>query len=86
MFIRVDFDGDGYTEIDTYKLKNINDYDAVIISDYNKGFISEEVIKKICDSHKCVFLDTTPFPHLLHFVRHEKLMFPQLCDEHMYFN
>lgn len=58
MFIRVDFEGDGYTEIDTYKLKNINDYDAVIISDYNKGFISEEVIKKICDSHKCVFLDT----------------------------
>jgi len=58
MFIRVDFEGDGYTEIDTYKLKNINNYDAVIISDYNKGFISEDVIKKICDSHKCVFLDT----------------------------
>ena len=58
MFIRVDFEGDGYSEIDTSTLKDINDYDAVIISDYNKGFISEDVIKKICNSHKCVFLDT----------------------------
>jgi len=58
MFIRVDFEGGGYPQIDTSKLKNISDYDAVIISDYNKGFISEDEIKKICSSHECVFLDT----------------------------
>jgi bifunctional ADP-heptose synthase (sugar kinase/adenylyltransferase) len=33
-------------------------YDIVVISDYNKGFLTEEDIKKICKSHPRVFLDT----------------------------
>ena len=33
-------------------------YDAVIISDYNKGLITEEDIQYICNNHKLTFLDT----------------------------
>ena len=33
-------------------------YDAVVISDYNKGFISKNDIKEICKRHSLVFLDT----------------------------
>ena len=33
-------------------------YDAVVISDYNKGFIEEEDVKYICDNHNCIFMDT----------------------------
>jgi len=43
-----------------HDLKNINweQYDAVIISDYCKGFLSEEDIKYISTNHPLVFLDT----------------------------
>lgn len=55
MFIRVDTD---------HKMKRINikkvslDYDIVAISDYNKGFLTEDDIEYICENHKCVFIDT----------------------------
>jgi D-beta-D-heptose 7-phosphate kinase/D-beta-D-heptose 1-phosphate adenosyltransferase len=35
-----------------------NTYDAVVISDYNKGFLSEEDIIYICNNHPLVFMDT----------------------------
>ena len=58
MFIRVD---------SNYKINpcdvNINSidwckYDAVIVSDYDKGFISTQYINNVCKKHPCVFLDT----------------------------
>jgi len=33
-------------------------YDLVVVSDYNKGFLSERDITYICEQHPCVFLDT----------------------------
>lgn len=40
-------------------IKNINSYDAVIISDYNKGFLTYEQIEKIIKLATCpVFIDT----------------------------
>ncbi len=33
-------------------------YDIVAISDYNKGFLTEEDIAYICAQHPCVFVDT----------------------------
>lgn len=33
-------------------------FDAVVISDYNKGFLERNDIKAICERHKLVFLDT----------------------------
>lgn len=35
-----------------------NDFDAVVISDYNKGFLDELDIKYISEQHPLVFLDT----------------------------
>jgi D-beta-D-heptose 7-phosphate kinase/D-beta-D-heptose 1-phosphate adenosyltransferase len=35
-----------------------DDFDAVIISDYNKGFLSPDDIKFICENNKNVFIDT----------------------------
>jgi bifunctional ADP-heptose synthase (sugar kinase/adenylyltransferase) len=33
-------------------------YQAIVISDYNKGFLTEELIKYIADNHPLVFMDT----------------------------
>ncbi|SVD55266.1 uncharacterized protein METZ01_LOCUS408120 [marine metagenome] len=35
-----------------------NYYDAIIISDYNKGFLEESDIQHICENNKNVFIDT----------------------------
>lgn len=55
MFLRVD-SSDRMPKIDM-SLVNY-DYDIIVISDYNKGFISEEEIETICHKHKSVFVDT----------------------------
>jgi bifunctional ADP-heptose synthase (sugar kinase/adenylyltransferase) len=55
MFVRVDSD---------YHIPRINlddvsyDYDCIVISDYNRGFLSEEDISHICSNHPLTFLDT----------------------------
>ncbi len=36
----------------------LQDYDVVAISDYNKGFLTEEDIRALCERHKNVFIDT----------------------------
>lgn len=41
--------------LDTIKFEN---YDAVIISDYNKGLLTYEDIQFICKAHSAVFIDT----------------------------
>jgi len=56
MFIRVDSD---HSCINRINLKEIDfSYDLIAISDYDKGYLKENDIKKICDNHKNVFLDT----------------------------
>jgi D-beta-D-heptose 7-phosphate kinase/D-beta-D-heptose 1-phosphate adenosyltransferase len=57
MFIRVDSNDDDYQKCDVTKIK-YDKYDAVVISDYNKGFISNEDIKYISEHHPLTFLDT----------------------------
>ena len=37
---------------------NYNDYDLIIISDYDKGFLTEDDINEICWSHSNTFVDT----------------------------
>ena len=37
---------------------SFKDFDAIIISDYCKGFLLEEDIKNICDNNNNVFIDT----------------------------
>ena len=59
LLLRVD-ENDKCERIDTNILNNINfkKYDAVVISDYDKGFLNEDDIKFILNSHPITFLDT----------------------------
>ncbi|HPC09829.1 MAG TPA: PfkB family carbohydrate kinase [archaeon] len=59
MLLRVD----GYDRIvekaEEYLVNiNFNDYDAIVISDYDKGFLTENTITNITNKHKLVFLDS----------------------------
>jgi bifunctional ADP-heptose synthase (sugar kinase/adenylyltransferase) len=55
MFFRVDSND----RIEAVKLEALNlDYKYVVISDYNKGYLSENAIEMICKQHPKVFLDT----------------------------
>lgn len=58
MIIRVDSDIDKLTPISDIKQIPFSDYSCVIVSDYNKGFLSYDDIQYICDNHDCVFIDT----------------------------
>tara|TARA_R110002020_G_C16318711_1_gene774601 strand:+ start:10487 stop:11266 length:780 start_codon:yes stop_codon:yes gene_type:complete len=57
MFLRVDEGDKNYERCDIESL-NYMDYDAVVISDYDKGFLSELDIETICRNHPLTFLDT----------------------------
>ena len=55
MFFRVDTT----QSIPRIDVKSIDfDYDLIVISDYNKGFLLEEDIEYICTNHPNVFIDT----------------------------
>ena len=57
LYLRVD-ENDYVNRIDISKLSNISQYDAIIISDYCKGFLTEEDIANIASLHPLVILDT----------------------------
>jgi len=59
MFMRLDSNDKEYGR-SNIREKNINfkPYDGVIISDYNKGWLSEEDIEYVAEKHDNVFLDT----------------------------
>jgi D-beta-D-heptose 7-phosphate kinase/D-beta-D-heptose 1-phosphate adenosyltransferase len=64
ILLRVD-KNDKVKRIDSGVIKVINNnivngikIDAIVISDYNKGFLEEEDIQRICENNKNVFIDT----------------------------
>ena len=57
MFMRYDEGDKKYGKCDIHSI-DYEKYDAIVISDYNKGFLSEEDIGTIGRHHRCVFLDT----------------------------
>ena len=57
MFLRVDEADNDYGRCNVKEI-DFSQYSAVIISDYNKGFLSEADIHFIGESHPLVFLDT----------------------------
>lgn len=64
LIIRID-ENDQINRIESSVLSDIRDnkfygkkIDAIIISDYNKGFLANEDIKYICDNNSNVFIDT----------------------------
>jgi bifunctional ADP-heptose synthase (sugar kinase/adenylyltransferase) len=60
MFIRLDENDDCYGKISEETILNINYnlYDAVVISDYNKGLLSNKILEFISNNHLCTFIDT----------------------------
>ena len=59
MFIRIDTKSDLKTYYKDYSSEiNLDNYSAVVISDYNKGFITEKEIEFISYNHPVTFLDT----------------------------
>jgi bifunctional ADP-heptose synthase (sugar kinase/adenylyltransferase) len=60
MFLRVDKGEEGISEMETFhnKISEISKYDIVIVSDYDKGFISTEMLKQIGHSSKLSILDS----------------------------
>jgi len=57
LYLRVD-ENDSVERIDINELPELNQYDAIIISDYCKGFLTEEDIDKIASMHDLVIADT----------------------------
>ena len=48
-------------DFDFFIKKDLKQYNAIIISDYNKGFLTPEDIFKISNSHPLTFLDTKKY-------------------------
>ena len=72
MLLRVDKND----ECERCNLDNIvwDNYDIVVISDYNKGFLTKNDISNICKLHNCVFIDTKKeLGSWIHNVRYIKL-------------
>jgi D-beta-D-heptose 7-phosphate kinase/D-beta-D-heptose 1-phosphate adenosyltransferase len=57
MFLRLDCNDDKYGKCSLSSL-DYTFWDAIILSDYNKGFLSKEDIKLISSNHPLTFLDT----------------------------
>ena len=57
MFMRLDENDDSYgvVELDEDYLSS---FEAVIVSDYNKGFLTTEILERISNIHPLTFLDT----------------------------
>jgi D-beta-D-heptose 7-phosphate kinase/D-beta-D-heptose 1-phosphate adenosyltransferase len=60
MFMRIDSNDDMYgnSNINVRYDIDFSTYDAIVISDYDKGFLSVHDIKYISQSHDCTFLDS----------------------------
>jgi D-beta-D-heptose 7-phosphate kinase/D-beta-D-heptose 1-phosphate adenosyltransferase len=56
--IRVDSDASKSNRVEGLEHIPYSDYCAVIISDYNKGFLEYDDIQYICSKHDTVFIDT----------------------------
>jgi len=56
--IRVDSDSNKSQRVEGLEHIPYSDYCAVIISDYNKGFLEYDDIELICSKHDTVFIDT----------------------------
>lgn len=57
LYMRLD-ENDISDRADVSQLPNVDEYDAILISDYNKGFLTEEDIQHISKLHPLVILDT----------------------------
>ena len=63
MFLRVDKNDNYYGQLahEDVEVIDFTEYDAVVVSDYNKGFLSDELLKYISEKHETTFIDTKRF-------------------------
>lgn len=57
LYLRID-ENDTTNRIDVNSLPNFSDYNCVIVSDYCKGFLTEDDIAEIASKHHLVIVDT----------------------------
>ena len=57
VIVRIDVMDDDYSRCDVNSLK-LSEYDVVVISDYDKGYLTEQDIHQIGFESKVTFLDT----------------------------
>ena len=85
LLLRVD-ENDYCEKIDLTTLDNINykEYEAIIISDYCKGFLNEDDIEFISQKHTLTFLDTKKifgsWAHKIKFIKINNLEFKNNID------
>lgn len=58
IFIRIDSGEESIERITNLSDDLFKDYELVVISDYDKGFLTEDDIQFICENHPLVFIDT----------------------------
>ena len=58
MFLRVDSGEERISKIKGLTADSLEGFSAIVISDYNKGFLGENDIQFICENHPLVFIDT----------------------------
>lgn len=63
IFIRIDTSEEDIDRVQDYLIDKefLSQYDAVVVSDYNKGFLTKEDIEKICYHHPLTFMDTKKY-------------------------
>src|SRR3989344_5772371 len=85
--LRIDYESTYIIDINLQKkyllyLKNkIKDYDIVVISDYNKGFLTKNIVEMIVDKHSKVLID--PKPEHKNFFKEAYLITPNLKEASM---
>jgi bifunctional ADP-heptose synthase (sugar kinase/adenylyltransferase) len=58
MIVRVDSGEEKIQRISNLQQLELGSYAAIVISDYNKGFLYEDDIQFLCENHELVFMDT----------------------------
>jgi bifunctional ADP-heptose synthase (sugar kinase/adenylyltransferase) len=58
LLLRVDSNQDNISRVSNLSSIDFNQYEVVIVSDYNKGFLTYEDLEFIFNSHPYVFIDT----------------------------
>lgn len=58
MIVRIDSGEEKIKRIDNLHLVELEKYDAIVVSDYNKGFLAPSDIEYVSQNHSLVFLDT----------------------------
>ena len=88
LLLRIDVGDDKVELFNTVKFDYALDkYDAIVISDYNKGFLDEYAISAICNTYSNVFVDTKkPIGKYLSLCKYLKINEKEYKDSKRFFD